>query len=104
MKIAGEKDLHTILQELTDVAHKWSKIGLALGLKPCDLEKIQRNQQDDRLYNVILQWLKMNYDTKTHGPPTWTKIVKAVGANPGGENTALANELARKYVSKYSLL
>ena len=80
------------------MAHRWYYIGLALRLKPSDLEKIRSNQPDDQFRNMILEWLKMNYNTEKHGLPTWRRIVEAVNAS--GENTFLANQLARKYGSK----
>ena len=100
-----EGDCYTVLQELEAVAYRWYEIGLALGLLPSTLERIKsftsgESGFDKVLTSVIVEWLKMNYDTARHGKPTWRRIVKAVRATAGGSNPALADLLERKHCSK----
>ena len=81
---------------------EWYGIGMELGLKPGTLERISKGQGNikDMFRNMILDWLKMNYDTARFGPPTWRRIVEAVRASAGGDNPALANQLARNHGGK----
>ena len=44
-----------------------------------------------------MNWLRGNYDTEMHGPPTWKMLVEAVRAPTGGNNTALAKRIARDH-------
>ena len=66
-------------------------MGLALGLSPSTLDK------HTSLTDVIVEWLKTNYNVEKFGLPTWKRIVKAVGEMSGGGNLALAATLANKY-------
>ena len=71
-----------------------------LGLRNSILEVIRSKEQGDiydSLRGVIVEWLKMNYNTAKFGQPTWRRIVEAVRATTGGRNPALADRLARKY-------
>ena len=96
----GESDLLKIIQELEKIAYRWYHIGLTLGLLNSTLENIKSKEHEDNhdlLRGVIVEWLKMNYDTTKFGPPTWRRIVEAVRATTGGKNPALADRLASKY-------
>ena len=46
---------------------------------------------------IILNWLRGNYDTEMHGPPTWEMLVEAVRAPNGGNNRALADKIAEAH-------
>ena len=46
---------------------------------------------------IISSWLKGNYDTEMHGPPTWKMLVEAVCASTGGNNRALAKRIAKDH-------
>ena len=50
------------------------------------------------LEKVISSWLKRNYDTDSHGPPTWKMLVEAVRAPNGGNNTTLADQIAKAHL------
>ena len=96
----GEGDCYEIMTELDQVAHRWDKIGLALGLTPSTLERI-RTDQADPWRTTITEWLKMKYNVQRFGKPTWRRIVEAVRAKSGGGNPALANTLAAKYSGNF---
>lgn len=103
---ADEGDCYSVLQELEGVAYRWYEIGLALGLLPSTLERIKSSTLgesgfDKVLTSVIVEWLKMNYNTARHGKPTWRRIVKAVKATAGGNNPALADLLERRHCGKW---
>ena len=81
------------------MAHKWKRIGLALRLDPDLLERIrQKNYTDvqDYLSDVLTEWLKKAYNTVRFGDPSWKLLVEAVAHPAGGNDCALAEEIARK--------
>ena len=72
---------------------------MALGLHPDLIERIGENTAgvENRLCEVLKRWLKQEYDTKRHGLPSWTLLVKAVAHKTGGANPALAQQLAQAH-------
>ena len=46
---------------------------------------------------VISEWLKLNYDYKKYGLPSYKALVDAVENPFGGNNTALAEEIAKAH-------
>ena len=95
--------LFDIFHELCNVAYKWYSVGLALGLHPDTLKKIEANDRDvdRRLHEVIDRWLRKLYDTTTYGQPSWERLVEAVAHPAGGSDRALADKIARKHNGKY---
>lgn len=49
----------------------------------------------DRLEQVLNLWLKKQYDTKRYPIPSWRSLCVAV--HSGGENPALANDIAAEH-------
>ena len=88
--------------ELLDVAYNWRSIGEALRLKPGLLNIIKANNLDVRgcLTDVLTEWLQKAYDTTRFGPPCWKLLVAAVAHRAGGNNHALAEQIAKKYNGK----
>lgn len=68
-------------------------------MKQSQLEKIKREAIDhaDGLRKIITNWLQYNYNVERFGPPTWQALVDAVKAPNGGNNAALAEEIAKKH-------
>lgn len=94
-------DLFDIYSEVTDVAAKWKNFGLALRLRPDQLETIEANPHttvEDCLRSVLSEWLKQtNINTERFGVPSWKLLLAAVAHPNGGQNRALAIKLAAKY-------
>ena len=88
--------------ELLDVACNWRSIGEALRLKPGLLNTIKANNSDvrDCLTEVLTEWLQRAYDTTRFGLPSWKLLVAAVAHRAGGNNRALAEQIAKKYIGK----
>ena len=42
-------------------------------------------------------WLRQSYNIEKYGPPTWRKLVEAVGSPTGGNNRALAKGIASRH-------
>ncbi|CAI8040242.1 hypothetical protein GBAR_LOCUS22432 [Geodia barretti] len=93
------KDLFSVCSELVGVAHKWKKVGLALRLDPDLLDRIEAEKNDikNNLLETLKEWLKKSYDTESFGDPSWKLLVDAVAHPFGGEDRALAMEIAAKY-------
>ena len=69
-----------------------------LGLRPGDLVAIRKGNDIDQAFTeIILTWLRQNYDVHKHGPPTWRNLVEAVDDPAGGNNHALAMSIADKH-------
>ena len=93
------------------MAHRWKDIGLALRLHPDTLKTIKSDCQDSKscLCEVLTEWLKKLYDTNRFGQPSWRLLVAAVGHPSGGNDRALAEQIAKRHNGKcrgnvYSLL
>ena len=82
---------------LKDEEARCYNIGTWLKLAPGKLDAIRAEASDHAtgMEKVVLNWLRGNYDTEMHGPPTWKMLVEAVRAPTGGNNTALAEKIAK---------
>ena len=87
------------------MAPKWKDVGLLLRLHPSELELIEANHVKEGvaccLRVVVDKWLKRSYDTATHGLPSWELLVAAIAHPVGGNNRALAEDIAKKHNGKY---
>ena len=94
-----EDDLPDIIRELTDVVANWRDIGTLLGIRDGQLQAIQlqANSPLGCLREMLVTWLRRNYDVKRFGEPTWVKLVEVVNDPTGGGNPFLATEIARKH-------
>ena len=95
-------DLIDVKCELLDVAHKWKGVGMALRLKPALLNRIQAENSDvlECLTGVLTEWLNESYNIFRFGPPSWKLLVAAVAHPAGGNDRALAERIAQKYMGK----
>ena len=78
MCIATEH-LRDVRRELGHFA-RWHDLGLNLGLSPKHLEVIDSDSKrtDDKLKEVLFQWLKGSHDEEKYGLPSWSALVDAV--------------------------
>ena len=63
------------------VAPTWKEVGVNLHLSMAKLNMIESDRRDsnkDCLLHLLAEWLQKNYDTMTHGPPTWRELARAV--------------------------
>ena len=99
---ADISDLFDVHYELMNVAHNWRGVGKALRLHPDLLNRIGKDRSDvtERLEEVLTEWLKKAYDTTRFGPPSWELLVAAVAHPAGGNNRALAEQIANKHNGK----
>ena len=54
------------------------------------------------LKTIINDWLKKNYNVEKHGPPTWKALVKAVQSPYGGDDSELAEKIAKEHPARPS--
>ena len=96
----GIDDLQDVRSALETVIERWKPIGLTLRLTPDQLDVIERDKVkcDDCLTEVLTLWLKRNYNTEKFGEPSWEMLARAVGHRSGGNNSALASEIAKRYI------
>ena len=82
------------------MAAKWRGIGGGLRLRAAMLDTIQEANQGDPekcLSQVVLEWLRKNYNTERFGEPTWQWLVEVVATPAGGNNNDLAAKIASKH-------
>ncbi len=87
--ISAEEDFHEVYEEVVSIIAEYYKLGIGLRLKPGELQAIRKScgQDIDQAFtDVLLAWLRQQYDTAKYGPPTWRMLVRAVDGN----NHALA--------------
>ena len=92
-------DLFEVQSELHDVAPNWRGLGEALRLRPAVLGRIEADKSDSksRLREALTEWLQQAYNTERFGPPSWKMLVAAVAHPSGGNNNALAQQIASKH-------
>lgn len=92
-----------VKEAIVDVLHRWQSIALALGLKPAQVQTIKANRRGDLeacMDDALLVWLKRSHMESKFGPPTWKSLVKAIAAKAGGQNPALAADIAEAHPSR----
>ena len=93
-------DLFDVQKELIPVSAQWMSIGLALRVRSSILDSIiVENSGDPQacLTSLVREWLRRNYNVERFGEPTWQRLVEAMADPAGGDNMALAREIARRH-------
>ena len=96
----GEDDLFDLLKEMTSVAGSWKAIGIGLRISCGRLETIQNDNAGNSracLSAMLTCWLQRNYNMERFGEPTWRAVVKVVADSAGGDNHALALNIAEQH-------
>ena len=84
-------------KEVLPLAARWKSFGLALGLHSHILNRIESDHRkvDDCLQAALEEWVS-TVET-LQGPPSWDLLVSAVAHPAGGNNQALALEIASRH-------
>lgn len=92
-------DIGVIMDELTNVLAHYNEIGGRLNLSFGTLELIRRQNLSPAaaMEEVIVEWLKKNYDVNRYGPPTWKALVDVIAYPLGGNNRAEAGRIASRH-------
>ena len=88
-----ERVLRNLQQHLSSVAKHWFMIGVLLGLKVSDLERIIDDDDIVCLRSMINEWLNNTME------PKLLNIIEAIAHPAGGSNFTLASEFSAKYHS-----
>ena len=101
MFATGTDDLFDVKTEVDSIAAEWYNFGMALNLEHQQLSviKIAEHRPKECLNNVLVEFLKKNYDWEKYGVPSWRLIVIALGHRTGGNNTELALRVAEEHYS-----
>ena len=93
------KDLHAVFRAVHTIRARWRLFATALGMAFDIIDAVRRNcsDVDGCLQEILWHWLKRNYDTEEHGHPSWRRLCVAVADPAGGENKALAEEIATQH-------
>ena len=97
---SDEYDLNDVCQEIVSIKCNYYNLGVALGLPPGELDSIRAEYYhsiDQAFCAVLLVWLRQRYDVGRHGRPTWWKLAEAVDSPSGGNNHALAMDIASRH-------
>ena len=95
VSITTEDDLFDVYKAVLDVAAVWRDIGLALRMRKPELDVIRESHPQspkDCLNAMLSGWLQGR-----NGPPTLGALCEAVAEPAGGNNRALAEEIARNH-------
>ncbi len=96
-----------VIEALSPVAAKWKAIGTALRIRRNKLDEFESTHKgdvQDCLADTVAEYVRMGYDTKKHGEPTWLKIIKAVEHSAGGNNKAHAIAIAKDHIVNRKLI
>ena len=70
-----------VMEAVEKVSSKWRLLSMKLGIEENSLDLIECNHSGDAkscLYKGLGEWLRLNYDHKRHGRPSWRKLAEAV--------------------------
>ena len=98
---SADEDIRDVLSEVQDIKHAYYQLGIELGLSPGKLESIRamyHQRINQAIIDVLLLWLRQDYDLQRHGHPTWRRLVEAVDSPNGGNNPALAINIANRHL------
>ena len=90
-------DVFKLKNDVLPVAARWKAFGLALGLPPDLLDRIDRDHKkvDECLQALLQEWVTTTETRR--GPPSWQLVIDAVASPAGGNNQALAQQIARQH-------
>ena len=98
----GEEDLSDVMDAVRTRRSSYYPLGRKLGIRPTDLDAIHvySTNLDQALNDVLLLWLRQEYNTLRFGEPSWRVLVKAVEDQSGLNSHLLAKEIALTHVMK----
>ena len=100
--VAAEDDFYDVYHELENIKARYFQLGIELRIPLGKLEAIRKTHSQDveqALTQVLLLWLRQQYNVEKFGYPIWQRLREAVDSPSGGENPALAEKIAKKYLT-----
>lgn len=92
-----EKNWAELIGALDEVKPRWMEIGLYLGFKYHQLESIAIKSKHHPVSSMVADWLKWSHNYTVFGKPSWKKLVEAIGAKAGGNNSNHAQSIAKQH-------
>ena len=83
IELGLDDDLGDVLDAIEPLASKWRILTTKLRLKESTLDIIEHNNPGDViacLHKALGEWLRLNYDHKRHGRPSWRRLAEAVSS------------------------
>ena len=73
-------DIMEVLEIHSFSTVRWRDLGEKLGIRENTLEEIEyeRRRVRDMLKETLAVWLRMNYDYKNYGRPSWPALINAI--------------------------
>ena len=91
------EDLSAVLSAIKDsLSAEWKRFALELGIRQSTVETAEctrHGQPRDCLHDILVEWLKLNYDHHEHRRPSWRRLASAVRQLDG----ALFENLVREH-------
>ena len=75
---AIEDDLADVLEALSGLEREWRRIGTNLRLHNLDTIEANNSRVQSRLHSAMTEWLRLNYNYRENGVPSWRMLAKAV--------------------------
>ena len=98
--VTGKEDFLIIWRRVSSLSDRWDSLGLMLCLSPNAIKAIEVDYPKSCLKclrEVFTRWLEKGYDYKRYGHPSWRMLCIAIKSTSGGNDAALAEELAREH-------
>lgn len=92
-----ESNIKEVFAAVYILRSKYYRLGRSLGLHADDLDAIRLDNPHnahDALNDVLLTWLRQEYNVNKFGSPSWKRLIEAVGDKTGGGNPKLAKSLS----------
>ena len=105
--LLDEDDLPELRKALVEVSSRWKDFGISFGLKSSKLKEIGADggkRPLEYLCEVLTELLTRNYNVEKFGELTWRKVVEVVADPTAGDNTALAECIAKEHTSKIYII
>ena len=99
MICVGIDDFYDVWEKVKSLSPRWFFISFSLRLNLNTISLIEANNGgncEKCLYEVLTHWLNRNYDFSRFGRPSWRNLCVAV--SNGGQNEALAEEIANEHL------
>ena len=77
----GINDIKIVRNTVKKLSAEWRLLSVELGIEESTLDLIEHDHSGDArmcLYNILREWLKLNYNYGTHGRPSWRRLAEAV--------------------------
>ena len=96
----GIDDFYDVWERVKSLSPHWQSFSLSLRLSPDTIESIEANNRYETsekcLRKALTHWLKKDYNYKRFGHPSYRKL--CVSVSNGGQNKALAEEIANEHL------